>query len=96
VTGKPLQSWTTVIDGPRLRQLRHQHRLSQDELARRAGISLRTVARLERQPTATCRGRTLARLAGALGEQSAAMGLLMAVTEDSRLTSPAVKGSNED
>jgi transcriptional regulator with XRE-family HTH domain len=66
-----------------------QHRLSQDELARCAGISITTIARLERQPTATCRGRTLARLAAALPEQPAAMTLLMAATEDWPLNSPA-------
>jgi transcriptional regulator with XRE-family HTH domain len=67
------RSWTTTLDGARLRQLRRQHGLSQEELADRAGISLATVARLERQSqAASCRGRTLARLAAALDEQPAA------------------------
>jgi transcriptional regulator with XRE-family HTH domain len=51
--------------------LRRQHGLSQEKLADLAGISLTTVARLERQPTAPCRSWTLARLAIALGEQPA-------------------------
>ena len=38
---------------------------------RRAGISPATVARLERQPAAPCRCRTLGRLAAALGEDPA-------------------------
>ena len=64
----PAQPWTTVLDGRRLRQLRRQHGLSQEKLADRAGLSLTTIARLERQPRASCRSRTLARLAAALGE----------------------------
>jgi len=45
----PTQRWTTVLDGERLRQLRQQQRLSQEKLADLAGISLTTMARLERQ-----------------------------------------------
>jgi len=58
-----------------LRELRRERGLSQEALADRAGISLATVARLERQTRASCRGRTLARLAAALDEESAAIGL---------------------
>ncbi len=65
--------WTTALDGPRLRQLRRQRGLSQEQLADQAGLSLTTVTRLERQMPAACRGRTLARLAAALGEDSAAL-----------------------
>jgi transcriptional regulator with XRE-family HTH domain len=68
-------SWTIVLDGTRLRKLRRERGLSQEQLAERAGISLRTVARLERQSRAPCRGRTLARLAIALDEQPASMRL---------------------
>lgn len=60
--------WTTALNGPLLRQLRRQRGLSQEQLADRAGISLTTVIRLERQIRAACRCRTLARLAAALGE----------------------------
>jgi len=67
------QSWTTVLAGTRLRQLRRARGLSQEQLADRARISLTTVARLERQPQASCRGRTLARLAAALDEQPGAI-----------------------
>ena len=67
------RTWTTVLDGTRLRQLRRERGLSQEQLADRAAISLTTVARLERQSRASCRGRTLARLAAALGEQPAAI-----------------------
>jgi transcriptional regulator with XRE-family HTH domain len=41
--------WTTVLDGWRLQNLRHQYGLSREELAGRAGISTATVARLERE-----------------------------------------------
>ena len=63
------RAWTTILDGGRLRQLRRQHGLSQEQLAVQAGISLTTMRRLERQPTAPCRCRTLGRLAAALGEE---------------------------
>jgi transcriptional regulator with XRE-family HTH domain len=73
--GRSSHSWTTVLDGTRLRKLRRERGLSQEQLAGRAGISLATVARLERQSRAPCRGRTLARLAVALDEQPASMRL---------------------
>jgi DNA-binding XRE family transcriptional regulator len=65
------RSWTTTVDGTRLRQARHEHALSRAELAGTAGISVTTLARLERQPRTRCRCRTLARLALALGEDPA-------------------------
>jgi DNA-binding XRE family transcriptional regulator len=65
------QRWTTALDGLKLRQLRRQHGLSQERLADRAGISLTTMARLERQHRSPCRTYTLARLAVALGEPAA-------------------------
>ena len=67
------QRWTTVLDSDRLRQLRLQRGLSQSELAGKAGLSLATMARLERQPGRRCRSRTLRRLALALGEDPAAL-----------------------
>ena len=66
------QPQTFLLDGQRLRELRRQRGLSQEELADQAGISVTTVARLEQgQPNAPCRGRTLGRLARALGEHPA-------------------------
>ena len=70
-TSRPDQRWFTILDGHRLRCLRRQHGLSQEQLAARAGISPTTVAKLERQPAAPCRCRTLGRLARALGEDPA-------------------------
>ena len=67
-TNPGAQRWTTILDGGRLRQLRRQHELSQEQLATHAGISLTTIRRLEHQPTAPCRTRTLGRLAAALDE----------------------------
>jgi transcriptional regulator with XRE-family HTH domain len=61
--------WTVALDGKRLRKLRHQRGLGRQELAVRAGISLHTLSRLERQQNASCRTRTLARLAAALDEK---------------------------
>jgi anti-sigma regulatory factor (Ser/Thr protein kinase) len=59
--------YLTIVDGHRLRELRRQHGLSQRGLARLAQISPATVGRLERRPQSPCRGRTLGRLAAALG-----------------------------
>jgi transcriptional regulator with XRE-family HTH domain len=67
-TSHPGRRWFIVVDGRRLRRSRNQRGLSQDQLASQAGISPATVARLERQPAAPCRCRTLGRLAAALGE----------------------------
>ncbi len=68
---RPSRRWFTVVDGQRLRRLRNQRGLSQEQLATHAAISPATVARLERQPAAPCRCRTLGRLAAALGEDPA-------------------------
>jgi transcriptional regulator with XRE-family HTH domain len=62
------QQWTTIANGQRIRELRRQCGLAQAELA---GVSLDTVARLERQHRTACRTRTLARIAAALGEPPA-------------------------
>ena len=58
--------WTIPVDGSRLRALRQARGMSRDVLARRAGISASTVARLEQGQRTSCRGRTLVRLAAAL------------------------------
>jgi DNA-binding Xre family transcriptional regulator len=68
-SGRLARPQTTILDGRRLRRLRRERGLSQEKLADRAGISVTTVARLERQARASCRGRTLGRLAAALGEE---------------------------
>jgi DNA-binding transcriptional regulator YiaG len=72
---RPTPPHTFILDGNLLRQLRHQRGLSQSELADQAGISLTTVARLERQPHAPCRGWTLGRLSRAVGEDPTTMTL---------------------
>jgi DNA-binding XRE family transcriptional regulator len=74
-SARPTPPHTFILDGHLLRQLRRQRGLSQEELADQAGISLTTVARLERQLRAPCRGWTLGRLARAVGEDPAAMTL---------------------
>ncbi|MGH3202251.1 MAG: helix-turn-helix domain-containing protein [Streptosporangiaceae bacterium] len=72
---RPPQPQTFILDGQRLRQRRRQRGLSQEGLADQTGLSVATVARLERQTSAPCRGRTLGRLARALGEHSATTSL---------------------
>jgi transcriptional regulator with XRE-family HTH domain len=67
------QRWLTILDGDRLRQSRRQRGLSQADLAGQAGISLTAVGRLERQSRASCRPRTLTRLAAALGKDPATL-----------------------
>jgi transcriptional regulator with XRE-family HTH domain len=56
------------VDSQRLLQARRARGLSLERLAWRSGLSLRTVARLEREPRPRCNKRTLAMLAEALGE----------------------------
>jgi DNA-binding Xre family transcriptional regulator len=68
---RPAPPQTFILDGQRLRQLRRQRGLSQEELAAQAGVSRTTIVWLERQASAPGRGRTLGRLAGALGEHPA-------------------------
>ena len=65
--------WFAVLDGVRLRELRRQHGLSAAELAGKAGVGLSTVTQLERRPGRSCRTRTLARLAAALGQPPTAL-----------------------
>jgi DNA-binding XRE family transcriptional regulator len=72
---RPTPPHTFILDGHLLRQLRRQCGLSQADLADQAGISLTTVARLERQPHAPCRGWTLGRLARAIGQDPTTMTL---------------------
>jgi transcriptional regulator with XRE-family HTH domain len=84
------QRWITVIDGQRLRQLRQQRGLGQEELARLAHVSRTTVARLERRRAANCRTWTLARIAAALGEQFAT--LAASTASSRRRRSDAVRG----
>jgi transcriptional regulator with XRE-family HTH domain/anti-sigma regulatory factor (Ser/Thr protein kinase) len=65
--------WITSVDGQRLRGLRRQRGLTQVELARKAQVSAAAVARLERQIQASCRSRTLVRLAAVLGTDPAVL-----------------------
>ena len=69
----PSDRWFALVDGARLRQLRRQHDLSPAELAGKAGLSMSTIIRLERPPSRRCRTRTLALLAGALGQPPATL-----------------------
>lgn len=68
----PRRQWSTVTDGRRVRETRQQRGLPQEGLADLAGVSLTTMARLERQEHASCRKWTLGRLAAALDEEPAA------------------------
>lgn len=55
------------MDKERLRRLRHDHVLTQQELADKAGVHVRTVAALEEGHTRTAQPRTIRKLAGVLG-----------------------------
>ena len=76
------ERWTAVVDGQALRELHRQRALSQVELAKLAGVSAHTVSKLERQAASCCRSRTLARLAGALGESPSATAASMGQRSD--------------
>jgi len=84
--GETGQRWIVVLDGRRLRKLRRQHGLSQAGLAGRAGVSVSVISRLERQACGSCRSRTLARLAAALGEEPAALASEPGSSDHSRQT----------
>jgi transcriptional regulator with XRE-family HTH domain len=60
-----MPGWQTV-DGKRLRQLRRERMLSQQELAKKAGAGQATLSLLERGER-TAQPRTVRRLADALG-----------------------------
>ncbi|MGI8448217.1 MAG: helix-turn-helix domain-containing protein [Streptosporangiaceae bacterium] len=64
------QEWSVVIDGQQLRALRRRRGMSQDRLCSESGVSVDTIARLERARWPVCRGRTAGRLADALGVDS--------------------------
>lgn len=70
--GERIRPQVFFLDGSQLRRLRAERGLSQQTLADDAGISVTTVARLEGQSCAPCRGRTLGRLARALGQHPGA------------------------
>jgi len=61
------------VGGPRLRELRRARGLTQKKLAARADISYATISRLEGESVTSCRQRTAARLALALGAHPAAL-----------------------
>ena len=69
----PVNRWISLVDGRHLRDSRSQHGLTRAQLASKAGISVTTIARLERHPRTRCRSRTLARLAAALGQPAAGL-----------------------
>jgi len=73
IGGRPLSPWTTILDGRRLREMRHRHGLSQEQLATQAQISTTTIVRLERHARSACRTWTLGRLAAAPGEHHTAL-----------------------
>lgn len=64
---QPFPYWLVTFDGTRLRKRRLERGLSQDRLAFRSGVSLKTIQRVEKLPAASCRASTLRQLATALG-----------------------------
>jgi hypothetical protein len=65
--------WIVPIDGPLVREMRVASGFSQSLLARLAGLSVSTIARLENQAVSFCHGQTLERLdsgPGLAGEEN--------------------------
>jgi transcriptional regulator with XRE-family HTH domain len=58
--------WFAVVEGAWLRKLRRNAGLSQERLAYRANVGVRTVVRLESTDESRCQPWTVARLAQAL------------------------------
>jgi DNA-binding XRE family transcriptional regulator len=88
-----LQPHTAVIDGRRLRQLRRERGLSQDDLAFKARVGRTTVARLERHDRSRCRLFTLTRLARQLGTDPAALAVLVRISKNAPPAVPQPGGS---
>jgi len=65
---RPARHWIVTLDSARLRQARTERGLSRDKLAAEAGVSRRTMARLESGPAASCHRATLYRIAASLGD----------------------------
>jgi transcriptional regulator with XRE-family HTH domain len=62
-----LRPWIVILDGDVLRQVRQKAGLSQERLARKSGVSITAVGRLERESRPRCHFRTRYLLATALG-----------------------------
>jgi len=62
----PFQYWMVTFNGDLLRKHRRERNLSQQRLAYRSRVSLKTVQRIEKLPAASCRFATLHRIARAL------------------------------
>lgn len=84
---RPERYWITTFDGTLLREARLDRGLSQHRVAAKAGISLRTIVRLEGLTAATCHRATLHRIAATLGDDPELV--------ISALTSPAKDGAAE-
>lgn len=67
IRANPPHEWRTVpVDGRRLRQIRAERGLSQEDLAYKASLGLTTIRTLECKAQATCRAWTLDLIAAAL------------------------------
>lgn len=89
----PLPPHTAVIDGSRLRQLRRERGLSQENLAWQARVGLTTVARLERHDRPRCRLRILVALARQLDTDPAALAVLVRLSKNAPPAVPQPGGS---
>lgn len=65
-SGQPFPYWLVTFDGTLLRKHRRDRELSQQRLANRSRLSLGTIQRIEKRPSATCHVSTLYRIAAAL------------------------------
>jgi DNA-binding XRE family transcriptional regulator len=68
----PSSEWKNVpVDGRRLRTIRAEQGLSQENLASKAKVGLTTIRNLETRPEPACRAWTMGLIAAALGTQPA-------------------------
>jgi DNA-binding XRE family transcriptional regulator len=81
--GGPPRLDAYVIDNTRLRELRREHGLSQEQLAWKSGVGLTTLGNLERTHQPRCRTWTLTRLAAVLGPGTDKL-ILQAIRYDNR------------
>ena len=78
---RPSRYWITTVDGSRLREARLERGLSRGRLAAEAGISVRTMARLESQEIVSCHRATLHRIAATLGDDPRSVIAMLVVAD---------------
>jgi serine/threonine-protein kinase RsbW len=79
---RPGSYWVTAVDGFKLQEARSERGLSRNKLASEAGVSVRTMARLEKGQAASCHRATLYRIAAALADDPESMFSVLSLADN--------------